>query len=180
MSRLGKKPIEVPKDVDINIADGLVRVKGPKGELSRNFKDFVNVEKGEGGAVVLTPAGKSIQFNAYWGTYSSHLLNMIQGVREGFSKNLILEGVGYRAKIEGDKLVMTLGFSHPVEFAIPKGVEIKVEKNIIRISGIDKESVGQTAAVIRSLKKPEPYKGKGIRYESEVVRRKSGKKTGAA
>jgi large subunit ribosomal protein L6 len=175
MSRLGKKPIEIPEGVDVEIKNSVVSVKGPKGILDRDFKDFVKIDK-QDKIIQLLPVSKGERAKAFWGTYTSHLKNMIEGVKEGFSKELVLEGVGFRVAIEGKDLVFNVGFSHPVKFKIPEGVEIKVEKNNIEISGIDKQLVGQTAAEIRALKKPEPYKGKGIRYKDEVVRRKAGKK----
>ncbi len=177
MSRLGKKPIQIPEGVEVKIENDLILVKGPKGELSRNFNPVINIEVKEEG-VVLSPKSEeeSSQTMALWGTYSSHIKNMITGVTEGFVKNLLIEGVGFKVQLSGEKLILNLGFSHTIEMEVPKGIEMKVEKNKIEISGIDKELVGETAAKIRAYKKPEPYKGKGIRYEDEVVRRKAGKK----
>lgn len=175
MSRLAKKPIEIPENVEIKIGGAEISVKGPKGNLSRFFDDVVHMEKTEKG-VELKAKKLDKQAPALLGTYTSHIKNMIEGVTNGFSKKLIIEGVGFRAEARERELILNLGFSHPVQVEIPQGIEIKVEKNIIEVSGIDKELVGQTAAKIRSFKKPEPYKGKGIRYENEVVRRKAGKK----
>ncbi len=175
MSRLGKKPIQIPEGVEINVKEGVILVKGPKGELSRNFNPVINIEIKEKD-VVLNPKEETPQVMALWGTYSSHIRNMIAGVTEGFSKTLLIEGVGFKAQMSGENLVLNLGFSHPIEMKVPEGAEVKVEKNKIEIFGIDKELVGETAAKIRAYKKPEPYKGKGIRYEDEVVRRKAGKK----
>lgn len=178
MSRIGKKPIMVPDGVEIKIENGKVGVKGPKGELVRFFKPDISV-KLEGRTLVLKPVKPDTDkgIRALWGTYASHIINMIEGVIKGFSKSLVIEGVGFRAQLDGRDLVLNLGFSHPVRKSIPPGIEIRVEKNKILVSGNDKELVGQTAAEIRALKKPEPYKGKGIRYEDEVVRRKAGKKS---
>jgi large subunit ribosomal protein L6 len=175
MSRLGKKPIEVPEKTEVNVSEGVVTVKGPLGELSLPFKPVVDIKVADG-EVTLTPKNDEIQTKALWGTYSSHILNMINGVNKEYEKTLIIEGVGYKAEMKGDSIVLNIGFSHPVELKLPEGVKCAVEKNTIKVSGIDKESVGEFAAVIRSKKKPEPYKGKGIRYEDEVIIRKEGKK----
>jgi large subunit ribosomal protein L6 len=175
MSRLGKKPIEVPEKTEVNVSEGVVTVKGPLGELSLPFKPVVDIKVADG-EVTLTPKNDEIQTKALWGTYSSHVLNMINGVNKEYEKTLIIEGVGYKAEMKGDSIVLNIGFSHPVELKLPEGVKCAVEKNTIKVSGIDKESVGEFAAVIRSKKKPEPYKGKGIRYEDEVIIRKEGKK----
>ncbi|MDD5033020.1 MAG: 50S ribosomal protein L6 [Candidatus Pacebacteria bacterium] len=177
MSRLGKKPILIPDNVEVRIEKGEVFVKGPLGEIQRKFGNAISM-KIEDKSVMLEPVKLNSSTNALWGTYASHVKNMIDGVSKGFSKELIIEGIGYRVQAEGTGLVFNIGFSHPVKMEIPKGISVKLEKNKMLISGIDKEIVGQTAATIRALKKPEPYKGKGIRYIDEVVRRKSGKKTG--
>ncbi|HDH04053.1 MAG TPA: 50S ribosomal protein L6 [Candidatus Campbellbacteria bacterium] len=175
MSRIGKKPIEIPENVEIKIEDGNVTVKGPLGELKRQFKDSVSIKQKEG-FVVLNPERNSKAVFSLWGTYSSHIKNMIEGATKGFEKKLVVVGIGYKAQTEGKNLVLNLGFSHPIKMTIPEGLKVVVEKNIISISGINKEEVGDFSAKIRILKKPEPYKGKGIRYENEVVRRKAGKK----
>lgn len=176
MSRIGKKPITIPAGVTVTIKNGIVCVKGPKGELSRSVKDnFVQVTV-ENNIITLASIKSSQEAAALWGTYASHIKNMIQGVTEGFEKKLEVEGVGYRAQLRGDTLVLNLGFSHPIEIKPKEGIAFRVEKNSITVSGIDKERVGETASYIRSLRKPEPYKGKGIRYAGEVVRRKAGKK----
>lgn len=179
MSRIGKNPIKIPEGVSVTIKDGEVKVKGPKGELVRDFLKEIRIEAADG-KINLRIDKKTRNSPALWGTYGSHIKNMVEGVLNGFEKKLEIEGVGYRVKLEGDKLVLNLGFSHPVEIKKPAGVDFKVEKNKIVISGADKELVGQTAASIRALKKAEPYKGKGIRYEGEVIRRKAGKKAAAA
>jgi large subunit ribosomal protein L6 len=179
MSRLGKKPIIVPEKTEVLLTDGVFSVKGPLGALSRYFKDSVSIQvqdKDGGKEINLEPKKSDGSENALWGTYASHITNMIQGVNTLYEKKLIVEGVGFKSGVEGNKLVMSLGFSHPVEMIVPEGINASAEKNVITISGIDKELVGQFAAKVRSKKKPEPYKGKGIRYEDEVVRRKQGKK----
>ena len=177
MSRIGKKPLLIPENTEITVADALVTVKGPKGELKITYlPSKVNISI-EDGIVVTSPVKDDVECRSLWGTYASHIGNMIQGVNELFEKKLIVEGVGFRAALAGNKLTMQLGFSHPVEMEIPEDLEVVVEKNDITIKGINKESVGQFTAKVREKKKPEPYKGKGIRYSNEVVRRKEGKKT---
>lgn len=176
MSRIGKKGIEIPDKTEVSINSGAVSVKGPKGSLERKFLPDVNIAiDGKNISFSLTKENK--QTMALWGTYASHINNMIKGVNEGFEKKLILEGVGYKSQVSGNKLVLALGFSHPVEVEIPEKLSVKAEKNLLTISGIDKELVGSFSAKIRALKKPEPYKGKGFRYEGEVIRRKQGKKS---
>lgn len=181
MSRLARKPIEIPETVSVVVEDGKVTVKGPRGELKKDFKTNVINILSEGKNVVLKPriSGMKKESKIFLGTYVSHIRNMIQGVLDGYEKKLVIEGVGYKAEARGNEIVLSLGFSHPVNFKIPEDISVTVNKNIIVINGIDKEKVGLTASKIRLLKKPEPYKGKGIRYENEVVRRKAGKKTGA-
>jgi large subunit ribosomal protein L6 len=176
MSRLGKKPIAVPEKTEVKFADKVFSVKGPHGELSKKFRDNILI-KIQDDFITLKPKNDSILTKALWGTYASHITNMINGVNTPYEKKLIVEGVGFKSDIKGDKLVMALGFSHPVEMKVPEGLEAKAEKNVITISGIDKETVGSFASKIKAKKKPEPYKGKGIRYENEVIRRKQGKKT---
>jgi large subunit ribosomal protein L6 len=176
MSRIGKQTIKIPDKTEVVKTDTTVTVKGPLGDLSRDFSseiDIMIVDK----EITLKPANDSNFANALWGTYASHLKNMVDGVNKPFEKKLVIEGVGFKVEMSGKELVLSLGFSHKINVAIPEGVDVSVEKNIITISGIDKEKVGQFAANIRALKKPEPYKGKGIRYDDEVVRRKQGKKT---
>jgi large subunit ribosomal protein L6 len=175
MSRIGKKEIVAPEKTEVSFVSGTFSTKGPKGSLERYFEPYINITV-EGNRVSLVPAKESKLSKALWGTYASHIKNMIKGVNEGFEKKLILEGVGYKAQVNGNKLVMSLGFSHPVEIEIPQGLAVKAEKNSVLISGIDKELVGSWSAKIRALKKPEPYKGKGFRYEGEIIRRKQGKK----
>lgn len=177
MSRIGKKPLTIPANTEVTVADSLVTVKGPKGELTLSYKpERVNIEIKDG-IVVSSPVKKDVACKALWGTYASHIGNMIQGVNEMFEKQLVVEGVGFRAELKGKTLAMQLGFSHPVDVNIPEDLEVTAEKNVVTIKGISKESVGQFAATVREYKKPEPYKGKGIRYSDEIVRRKEGKKT---
>ena len=178
MSRLAKQPIAIPQGVEVSInKDGLVTIKGTKGELSREFKtDVISIEVVEN-TFVLNIKEDSVFSRALIGTYASHLKNMIHGVTEGFTKKLIVEGVGFRSEVKGKELHMQLGFSHPVVMEIPEDLNATAEKNLITITGIDKERTNQFAAQIRAKKKPEPYKGKGIRYHDEIIRRKQGKKT---
>lgn len=150
-------------------------VKGPKGTLQKPISRFVTIEVGTEG-VQVSQKGATLESRAAVGTYASHVRNMLMGVTEGFSKKLMVEGVGYKWEVQGKMLKLALGFSHPVNVEIPEGLTVVAEKGTLTISGFDKEVVGQFAANIRALKKPEPYKGKGIRYEGEVIRRKQGKK----
>jgi large subunit ribosomal protein L6 len=175
MSRIGKKPIIIPENVEVKLNDSILSVKGPLGELSRIFKKDIEVDIKDS-LINLRPKKITREISALWGTYASHLQNMIKGVTNGFKKKLIIEGIGFKAQAEGTKLVLSLGLSHPVKVEIPEDLKIVVEKNLIVISGIDKEKVGKFSAEVRALKKPEPYKGKGIRYEDEIIRRKTGKK----
>lgn len=179
MSRIGKKPIPVPSIVQVTLNDRTVSVTGPKGTLARLLPPEVGLVIGAA-EVTVTPTGASRKTAAFWGLGRSLIANMVQGVVEGFEKKLEFEGVGYRAAAEGNTLVLALGFSHPVRFVAPEGIAVKVEKQTITVSGTDKEMVGMTAAAIRNLKRPEPYKGKGIRYQGEVIRRKAGKKAVAS
>ncbi len=176
MSRIGKKIIAIPEKTEVTVAGSAVKVKGPNGELSREFPDIITITK-EGSTITMLPRRETKDSNVLWGTVSSHISNMIEGVNKPFQKKLIVEGIGYKADIKGEDLTMALGFSHPVKIKIPKTLKVTIEKGIISVVGIDKEEVGQFAAFVRAKKKPEPYKGKGIRYEGEVIRRKQGKKT---
>lgn len=175
MSRVGKQIIEIPEKTDVKLVNGVLTVKGPKGELSRAFKSVVAI-KIEDNKISFEPQKKDIATNALWGTYASHVTNMVKGVNEGYTTKLILEGIGYKAEVVGTSLNMALGFSHPVKVEIPAGLTVTSEKGVVTIAGINKELVTQFAAEIRSLKKPEPYKGKGFRYDGEVIKRKQGKK----
>jgi large subunit ribosomal protein L6 len=176
MSRIGKKVITLPEKTEVKVSDGLILVKGPLGELSRPLHPVIEL-KIVGNEVTVNPLRKTLESRALWGTYASHLNNMISGVNKPFEKKLILEGIGFKSEVKGDKIVFALGFSHPVEIDITPGLKVTAEKNNILISGSDKEMVGQFAAKLRSLKKPEPYKGKGMRYDGEVIKRKQGKKS---
>ncbi len=176
MSRIGKQQIKIPEKTEVLLSDGEIVVKGPLGELKKKLRPEVKVEIKDG-IVSVTPTEESVFAKALWGTVASHIVNMIKGVNEVYEKKLIIEGVGFKSEVKGNNLVMNLGFSHPVEVNISEGLTVKAEKNVVTISGIDKELVGQWTAMVRSKKKPEPYKGKGIRYEDEVVRRKQGKKS---
>jgi len=177
MSRYGKQPITILAGVDVTLGEsGEITVAGAHGTLARVFRSEIEIRKDES-TLVLAPRAKTELARALWGTYAAHLRNMIQGVREPFVKKLLIEGVGFRAEAAGQRMTLQLGFSHPVIVAIPEGLMAKVEKSVITITGANKELVGEFAARVRALKKPEPYKGKGIRYEGEVVRRKQGKKS---
>lgn len=180
MSRIGKQPIILPIGVKTTIENGVVTVAGPKGTLKRLLHKEICAGI-QGGTLVLTPAIQTKKTGALWGLERAIIANMVHGVAQGYEKRLELEGVGYRVQAQGDhQLTLTLGFSHPVVFTAPEGVGFKVEKNTITVSGIDKGLVGQVAANIRAKKPPEPYKGKGIHYVGEVIRRKAGKKATAA
>jgi large subunit ribosomal protein L6 len=175
MSRIAKKPILIPEKTEATFAAGTLTVKGPLGTLTKLFKDHITVTI-EKGTIALELKNDSLLARALWGTYASHIKNMLAGVNKPYEKKLIVEGIGFKADIKGKELVMSLGFSHPVNIAIPSDLKVTSEKNIITVSGIDCEKVGQFAAVVRAQKKPEPYLGKGIRYIDEVIRRKQGKK----
>ena len=176
MSRIGKKAIIIPEKTDIKILGSSIVVKGPLGELSRVLHPMIEV-KIDGKEITLHPKKITLESRALWGTYASHISNMISGVNKPFEKKLILEGIGFKSEVNGNSIKFALGFSHPVIMEIPKGLKVTTEKNIIAISGADKEQVGQFAARLRALKKPEPYKGKGMRYDNEIIRRKQGKKS---
>lgn len=176
MSRIGKQPIEIPPEVTVTQRDDVIAVKGPKGETSRSFREGeVKIFLREG-KVELDLVRPTLLGRALWGTYASHIRNMVEGVQKGFEKKLIIEGVGFRAESSGRTLTLSIGFSHSVKVPIPEGIVVTITKNIMTITGVDKELVGEFSAYVRSLKKPEPYKGKGIRYDKEVLRRKQGKK----
>ncbi|MFA6415933.1 MAG: 50S ribosomal protein L6 [Candidatus Paceibacterota bacterium] len=180
MSRIGKQIITIPEKVEVKLNDGFLTVKGPLGEITRAFKPqiVITIDQ-EAKTISLAPAEVTVANRALWGTYGSHLANMIEGVTKGYIKDLTVEGVGYRYAVAGNKVVLNIGFSHPVEVEIPVGLKVEITKADMKISGFDKEVVGSFASKIRSLKPVEPYKGKGIRYVGEHVRRKQGKKTAA-
>ena len=175
MSRIAKKPIVIPAKTEVTFDKGVFTVKGPLGSISKNIRSEINVAI-ENNTIVLTLGSKSLQAKALWGTYASHIKNMLAGVNRAYEKKLIVEGIGYKADVKGKDLVMALGFSHPVILAIPADLKVTTEKNNVTVSGINCESVGQFAAKVRASKKPEPYLGKGVHYSDEVVRRKQGKK----
>ena len=175
MSRLGKKPLTIPEKTEVSVKDFIVTVKGPLGETKRTFKPKISI-KVENGLVVLSPNDPTNETNALWGTYASHIKNMINGVNKLFEKKLVIEGIGFKSEVKGQEIVFNLGFSHQIKLPVPQGLKVTSEKGVMTITGIDLEAVGQFAAKIRDLKRPEPYKGKGIRYDDEVIRRKQGKK----
>ena len=176
MSRIGKKPVAIPSGVTANIENGTLSVKGPKGTLSLGLRDEISYAV-EGETIVVKPANDTKAARAFWGMQRTLVSNLVQGVTEGFTKVLEISGVGYRAQAQGNKLKLQLGYSHDVDLDVPQGVEVKTpDQTTVEISGIDKQAVGQFAAEIRRWRKPEPYKGKGIKYRGEYVFRKEGKK----
>ncbi|MFA6257247.1 MAG: 50S ribosomal protein L6 [Candidatus Paceibacterota bacterium] len=176
MSRIGKQEILIPAGIKITKSGNTLSVVGPKGTLSKIFRDDITMEVTD--KSVKLDIKRNDKFSkALWGTYASHIKNMIKGVTTPYQKKLVLEGVGFKSEVKGKELHLALGFSHPVVVKIPEGIAMKAEKNVISVEGIDKELVGSFTAAVRALKKPEPYKGKGMRYEDEVIRRKQGKKT---
>ncbi len=178
MSRIGKKPVAIPSGVEITLAKNAVTVKGPKGTLQFEHRREVTVAV-EGSMVQVAKVGDTKKAQALWGTTAKTIANMIAGVTNGFEKALELNGVGYRMNLQGKKLVLALGFSHPVEMMLPEGIAATLEGNVLKITGTDKQQVGEFAAIVRKLKPVEPYKGKGFRYVGEIVRRKEGKKAAA-
>jgi large subunit ribosomal protein L6 len=175
MSRIGKLPVKIPNGVKVNVANNLVTVEGPKGKLEQDYLPDVNVQVDDG-KVVLTRRNESKRSRALHGLYRNLVQNMVTGVSTGFQKTLLINGVGYRAEVQGKTLVLYLGYSNPIEYPIPGDLNITVEQNTrIMVSGVSKQQVGQTSAELRSLRPPEPYKGKGVRYADEHVRRKVGK-----
>ena len=176
MSRIGKVPVKVPAGVTANIADGVLSMKGPKGTLSILLADEVKYEVADG-VVSIAPANPTKRARSFWGMQRTLVQNLVTGVTEGFTKTLQITGVGYRANVQGRNLKLQLGYSHDVDFAIPEGITIATpDQTTVNISGIDKQQVGQVAAEIRRWRKPEPYKGKGIKYDGEYIFRKEGKK----
>jgi large subunit ribosomal protein L6 len=176
MSRIGKKPVPVPAGVTASIDGGLLSVKGPKGTLSMPLADHISYEV-QDGAIAVTPANHTKQARAFWGMQRTLVQNLVTGVTEGFTKTLEITGVGYRANAQGKTLKLQLGYSHDVNYAVPEGITIATpDQTTVNITGIDKQKVGQVAAEIRRWRKPEPYKGKGIKYRGEYIFRKEGKK----
>jgi large subunit ribosomal protein L6 len=178
MSRIGRKVIPLPKGVTVTVKDGFMAVKGPKGELKKALPAHVTV-KVEGSEINIARDNDSQESRAFHGLARALLANMVSGVATGFERKLEVNGVGYKFEVAGDKLTMALGYSHPVVYPLPKGVTAKVDKNTLILAGVDKELLGQTAAKVRSFRAPEPYKGKGVKYVEETIKRKVGK-TGAA
>lgn len=176
MSRIGKNPVAVPESVTMDVAAQTVKAKGPKGELSVQIHDDVSVTL-EDGQVKLEPRSTSLRAKKLWPTMRTLVYNIVVGVTDGYSKDLEIQGVGLRANMQGNTLVMQLGYSHEVRYDVPEGIKVSVEDQTkIKVEGIDKQQVGQVAAQIRDFKRPEPYKGKGIRYAGEYIMRKEGKK----
>lgn len=176
MSRIGKKPIAIPEKTEVTVSGSVVTVKGPNGTLTRIVSPVLEVKIADK-QVVVSLKSDTPEAAVLWGTITSHLGNMIEGVNTPFVKRLLVEGVGYKWEVKGDKLALNLGFSHPIEVKIPAIVKVVIEKGIFVATSIDKDALGQFVAYVRSFRKPEPFKGKGIRYEGEVIRRKEGKKT---
>lgn len=176
MSRIGKQEIQIPQGVKVTQNGVVLSVVGPKGTLTKNFRDDITITITD--KVINLNIKRNDKFSkSLWGTYASHIKNMIKGVETPYIKKLILEGIGFKSEVKGKEIHFALGFSHPVIVTIPEGITVTAEKNNITVTGIDKELVGSFTAAVRALKKPEPYKGKGMRYEGEVIRRKQGKKT---
>lgn len=176
MSRIGKQEILIPAGVEVKKDGVFMTVKGPKGTLTKNFRDDITITIAD--KTITLAINRNDKFSkSLWGTYASHIKNMITGVQTPYVKKLILEGVGFKSEVKGTDLHLALGFSHPVIVKIPAGLTVTAEKNNLTFTGIDKETVGAFTAEVRALKKPEPYKGKGFRYDTEVIRRKQGKKT---
>lgn len=176
MSRLGKLPVAIPDKVTVNVAPNAITVKGPKGELTTVNSSDVKVEVKDG-KVWVQPADDSQKARAMWGTVRANVKNLVEGVTNGYKKQLDITGVGYRAAAQGQILTLALGYSHEIKYIVPTGITVTVEKQTtVQLAGFDKQKVGQVAAEIRSLRGPEPYKGKGIKYSTETIRRKEGKK----
>ncbi len=175
MSRLGKLPIKIPAGTQISIDKGFIVVKGPKGELKQELHKLVKVEITPEEAIVKVKNENNKEERSLWGLFRALINNMVIGVNSGYEKKLEIKGVGYKVSVSGNKINLSLGFSHPVEFVLPDGISALAEGNNLTISGIDKQLVGELAAQIRKLRKPEPYKGKGIKYSDEIIRRKAGK-----
>lgn len=182
MSRVGKQQLNIPSGVEVNIKDGEITVKGPKGEVKEKIHPSVTIEKIDNQIKINVANPEDKKERSLWGLYGSLVKSMLLGVTQGFEKKLEINGVGFKAAIEGQNLVLNVGYSHQVKFAIPKAIKIEVAKNVITVNGASKQEVGQVAAEIRKVKRPEPYKGKGIKYSDEIIKRKAGKtaKTAAA
>lgn len=175
MSRLGKLPIQIPEGTQVKIENNFIIVKGPKGELKIEIHPVIKIDISDKEINIKVENSQDKGQRALWGLSRSLINNMVIGVNEGFEKKMEINGVGYRAQASGRKLILNVGFSHTVEYNLPEGISAEVENNVITVKGIDKQAVGETAAQIRKIRKPEPYKGKGIKYVDEVIRRKEGK-----
>lgn len=174
MSRIGRRPVVIPKGVTVAVKDGALTVKGPKGELARPWPAGIGIDA-KASELTVTRQSNDRAGKTNHGMARAHLANMVKGVSDGWTRELEINGVGYKAEVKGDKLILALGFSHPVEYGLPKGVAAKVDKNRVILSGIDRDVLGQTASEIRKFRRPEPYKGKGVKYVEETIRRKVGK-----
>jgi large subunit ribosomal protein L6 len=177
MSRVGKKPIPLPKGVTVDVGGEVITVKGPKGQLQMDLHPAITIAA-EGSDLVCSRADETRESRAAHGLVRANTANMVRGVSEGFQRKLEINGVGYRAEVSGKKLTLQLGYSHPIEFPLPEGITAAVEKNQITLSGIDKQALGLCAAKVRAFRPPEPYKGKGIKYADETILRKAGKAAG--
>ncbi|MFH1366881.1 MAG: 50S ribosomal protein L6 [Patescibacteria group bacterium] len=175
MSRIGKLPVKIPSDVKASLEGDMIKIKGPKGELTQEIHPQVKIDIKEGEILVTVKNPDDKSDRSLWGLFRVLINNMVIGVVKGFEKKLEINGIGFKAAVSGQKLNLNVGFSHPVEFPLPDGIAVKVEKSVMTVTGIDKQKVGEVAAEIRAIKPPEPYKGKGIKYLDEVVRRKAGK-----
>ena len=178
MSKIGKKPIPIPKGVDVKIDGDSVLVKGPKGEHKKTFNNSVSISIAEGN--ILVGLKNDQDRSEIWGLTRALIANMLKGVTDGFEKSLEFDGIGYKANVKGSELELNLGYSHPISIKIPEGITVKVEKNVIKINGVDNELIGHFGAEVKSKRLPEPYKGHGIKYVGEVIRRKAGKKAATA
>ncbi|MFH1564408.1 MAG: 50S ribosomal protein L6 [bacterium] len=175
MSRVGKKQIDIPNDIQLKVDDRKINVKGPKGELNLTVHPKILIEQSENAIIVNVKDPDDKAERSLWGTTRKLISNMVEGVSNGFEKKLEVNGIGYKVSVSDNKIVLSVGFSHPVDFVLPDGISAAVEKNVIVLSGIDKQLVGEIAAQIRKIRKPEPYKGKGIKYVDEQIIRKAGK-----
>jgi large subunit ribosomal protein L6 len=175
MSRIGKLPVKIPGEVKATLEGDVIKIKGPKGELKQEIHPRVKIDLKEGEVIVTVKDPEDKDDRSLWGLFRVLINNMVIGVTKGFEKKLEINGVGFKAASSGQKVILNVGFSHPVTFPFPAGIAVKVEKNVMTVSGIDKQMVGEIAAEIRAIKPPEPYKGKGIKYIDEVIRRKAGK-----
>lgn len=183
MSRIGKKPIKIPQGVEVSVEGAKVAVRGPKGELKKEFPPILDIQVSDGSVSVAPKKENKLdrkQFSNIWGLNRALLANMIKGISEGFEKVLEFNGIGFKAQVKGGVLELNLGFTNPVVINAPAGITFQVEKNVIKITGMDKETVGHVAALIRASRLPEPYKGTGIKYKDEIIRRKAGKKAATA